>query len=172
MKPKLRSKKSTGEEAMGTVTVDLTPEHGWFFFSVLALVLQQALVFVIPVAIKRRKTGIKPPVLYPNDSLVKELKLSKEQVEGYLCVQRVHQNNVEFLVTFWPVYFLCGLVDPMNTAYAGAVVLAGRMATAIGYWHGANKRVIGGWFHLPEYYLYYTLGKIGYTLINGASASS
>lgn len=162
----------TGLLAMGRTTIDLTEEHGWFFLSVLALVLQQALVFVIPVSIKRRKTGIKPPVLYPTDSLIKELKLSKEDVEKYLCTQRVHQNNVEFLVTFWPVYFLCGLVDPLSSAYAGAVVFAGRMFTAIGYWHGANKRVIGAWFHIPEYYLYFTLGKISYNLITSAAGST
>ena len=151
--------------------VQLTEEHGWFFLSVLALVLQQAFVFVIPVAMARKKTGIQAPVLYPNDSLIKELKLNKEQVDKYLCVQRVHQNNVEFLVVFWPVYFLCGLVDPMGSAYAGAVVFGGRMATAIGYWHGANKRVFGAWFHFAEWYLYYILGKASYSLITSSTTA-
>jgi hypothetical protein len=47
-------------------------------------------------------------VLYPTDKLISSLKLSPEQVDKYLCVQRVHQNNMEFLVMFFPMLLLAG----------------------------------------------------------------
>ena len=58
---------------------------------------------------------------------------------------------MEFLVTFTPILLLAGLENPMHAAYAGAVVWLGRLVTAIGYWHGANKRSFGGWYILFIY---------------------
>jgi hypothetical protein len=86
--------------------------------------------------------------------LIKELKLTPEQVDKYNCCQRVHQNNMEFLCVFMPIFLLSGFINPLHTAYAGSVVWLGRMFTAIGYWQGANKRGWGGWFHFGMYNVY------------------
>ena len=72
---------------------------------------------------------------------------------------------MEFLVTFTPILLLAGLENPIHAAYAGAVVWLGRLVTAIGYWHGANKRSFGGWFHFGEWYAVYLVGILSYKLI-------
>jgi len=103
--------------------------------------------------------------MYPSESEIAELKLSKEDVTEYNCAQRIHQNNVEFLACYFPVMIVAGLAFPMETAYAGSVVLAGRMATAIGYTKDASKRVWGAWFHIGEVYTTFLCGKLAYQLI-------
>ena len=98
----------------------------------LALWIQQQLIFAIQVAIARKKSGIQPPTLYPRDSEIKALNLSAKDVDSYMCVQRVHQNNVEFLSCYFPIMILAMLYDPTRAFYASLVVLIGRMVTALG----------------------------------------
>lgn len=86
-----------------------------------------------------------------------------------MCVQRVHQNNVEFLTCFFPVMLLAMMDSPTQTFYASVVVWIGRLVTALGYYMGAEKRVVGGWFHFGEYYVVYLAGRFGYKLINGGA---
>lgn len=124
--------------------------------------VQQSIIFVIPVVRQRISTGIKAPTLYPTDSEIKDLKLSPEQVGNYMRAQRVHQNNVEFLVTYVPMLLAAGFQNPVHAAIAGAVVWAGRMVTALGYWQSASARSYGGWFHIPELYTVYLVGKLVY----------
>lgn len=125
--------------------INLPPDFGYVIAVMLAFWVQQSVIFVIPIASARSNTGIQPPVLYPNDSLIKELKLTDEQVDNYMRAQRVHQNNMEFLCAFMPIFFVAGLYNPMHTAIAGALVWAGRLATAIGYWRSAKLRILGAW---------------------------
>ena len=94
---------------------------------------------------QRKATKISPPTIYPTDSQIKDLKLTPEQVEKYLCAQRVHQNNLEFLAVFLPIFLLAGLHEPRTAALAGAVVWVGRMVTALGYWSAPGARIYGGW---------------------------
>ena len=150
---------------MTLLTVDA--EYGYVVAVALLLYIQQSIIFAIPVALARRRTGIKPPVLYPNDSLIKSLKLTDEQVDSYNRTQRVHQNNMEFLHSFFPIFLLSGLYNPVHAAIAGAVVFAGRMVTAIGYWHNANSRIFGGWWHFGEFYCLYMVGMFAYNLLTG-----
>ena len=82
-----------------------------------------------------------------------------------MCVQRMHQNNVEFLSCYFPMMIISMMYYPTETFYASTVVLAGRMVTALGYYQGAPKRVFGGWFHFGEYYVVYLVGKTAYNLI-------
>ena len=107
--------------------------------------IQQSILFVIPVAMQRGKTGIKPPTLYPTDSQIKDLKLTETQVTDYMCAQRVHQNNMEFLTVFMPIFLLAGLFEPRKAAIAGALVWAGRLTTALGYLVSPKWRVAGAW---------------------------
>ena len=106
-----------------------------------------------------------PPTLYPRDSEIKQLNLSEKDVDSYMCVQRVHQNNVEFLACFFPAMLVAMIGDPTKTFYASIVVLLGRMVTGLGYYGGAPKRNAGGWFHFGEYYVVYLAGKFAYKLI-------
>jgi len=139
------------------------------FGLVLAVIMlfwvQQAVIFVIPVVTQRGSTGIKPPVLYPNDSLIKELKLSPESVDAYMRSQRVHQNNIEFLVPFLPVFLIAGLFNAEHAAIAGFAVWVGRLVSALGYWRSAEARSYGAWFHIPELYCVYLAGQHVYNLV-------
>ena len=63
--------------------------------------------------------------------------------------------------------FLAMINYPTETFYGSAVVLLGRGVTAMGYYSGAKKRVMGGWFHFGEWYTVYYAGKFAYDLIMG-----
>ena len=84
-----------------------------------------------------------------------------------MCVQRMHQNNVEFLSCYFPIMLLAMINYPSETFYGSTVVLLGRGVTAMGYYSGAKKRVMGGWFHFGEWYTVYYAGKFAYSLIKG-----
>jgi len=147
------------------VSIELTQEHGKCIAALVLLWIQQQLVFVIPVALARKRTGIQPPTLYPRDSEIKALNLSAKDVDSYMCAQRVHQNNMEFLTCFLPIMILAMLDSPTATYKAAIVVLVGRMVTALGYYKGASKRVFGGFFHFGEWYILYLAGAFAYKLI-------
>lgn len=102
-------------------------------------------IFRVIMISRRTATGIKAPVLYPNDSLIKQLNLSPDQVDQYIRTQRVHQNNMEFLTVYFPMLLIAGFENPIHTAIAGAVVFLGRLVTAFGYWRSASARSFGGW---------------------------
>ena len=125
--------------------INIPSEYGYVLLVAVGFWVQQAVIFVIPVITQRGKTGIKAPVLYPNDKLVTSLKLTDHQVDEYMRAQRVHQNNVEFLCIYFPLFLLSSLENPTHAAAAGALVWAGRMVTALGYWRSTNARSYGGW---------------------------
>lgn len=147
------------------VSVELAEQHGKCIAALVALWIQQQLVFAIAVSVARKKSGIQPPTLYPRDSEIKALKLSPAQVDSYMCVQRMHQNNVEFLSCYFPAMILAMLGYPTETFYASVVVLLGRTVMALGYYTGAKKRVFGGFFHFGEWYTVYLAGRFAYDLI-------
>ena len=121
--------------------------------------LQQQVAFTVPVVMKRMKYGIKAPTLYPRDSEIKALKLTDEQVHDYNCTQRAHQNNVELMSVFLPLYLVAGAIPgkAMNVFYAGLAMFAARMLGGLGY--SAGLRKYSGWFHIPEYYILWIVGK-------------
>lgn len=128
--------------------ITIPNEYGYVLLVAVAFWIQQAIIFVIPIAIQRGKTGIKAPVLYPNDKLITTLKLSDAQVGDYMRAQRVHQNNLEFLCIYFPMFLLSSLNNPVHAAAAGAVVWVGRLVTALGYWSSVGARSYGGWYVL------------------------
>jgi hypothetical protein len=69
------------------VAFNIPAEYGYVIACALAFYFQQAIAFVIPVGMARKKTGLKPPSLYPRDSEIKALKLSEEDVGGYMRAQ-------------------------------------------------------------------------------------
>ena len=150
---------------MSAFTLELMSEHGLAIAVLLALWVQQQVIFAIKVTLARKKVGIEAPTLYPRDSEFKAKNLTSAQVDEYMCAQRVHQNNVEFLTAFFPVMLIAMVANPTSNAYAGAVIWLGRMVTALGYWSGANTRVFGAWFHFSELYTGYLAATFVYELI-------
>jgi len=138
-------------------------EYGYVLFVALLLYLMQQLVFLIPVLRERSKTKIEAPILYPRDSEIQKLNLSEEQVMNYYRAQRTHQNNVESMSVFMPIFLVAGLFEPKNVAIAGSIVLIFRLIGGIGYLYG--KRVYGAPWHIGELYLLYIVGKIAYKMI-------
>mmetsp|Transcript_21960 Transcript_21960/g.37055 ORF Transcript_21960/g.37055 Transcript_21960/m.37055 type:complete len:155 (-) Transcript_21960:168-632(-) len=145
--------------------IDLPSEYGYVILVAVALWIQQSIIFAIPVGIIRSKTKIQPPVMYPTDKVISALKLKESQVDEYLRTQRVHQNNVEFLVTYFPILFLSGFQNPVHAAIAGVVVWLGRMTVALGYWQSAGKRVYGAWYNFPMLYQLYMVASLGLSLV-------
>lgn len=138
-------------------------EYGYVLFIAVLLYLTQQLLFVIPVIKERSSTGIKAPTLYPRDSEIEKLNLSEDRVSSYLRAQRAHQNNVELMSVFMPVYLITGLFEPKKVAIAGAIVLFFRVLGGIGYLYG--KRMFGAPFHFGELYLLYLTLIVSYNLI-------
>eukprot|EP00040_Diaphanoeca_grandis_P019285 m.101777 g.101777 ORF g.101777 m.101777 type:complete len:150 (+) comp27349_c1_seq1:98-547(+) len=148
---------------MVTLTVD--KEYGYIIGLSVAFFFQQQLAFVIPVVRARMATGIKAPTLYPRDSEIKALKLTDEQVHDYYCKQRAHQNNVEFMSVFFPLFMLAGAIpgETMNIFYAGLMVFAFRMLGGLGY--SAGLRKYSGFFHIGELFIVYKLGKCAFDML-------
>lgn len=138
--------------------MEIKREYGYVLLIAVLLYLHQQLVLVIPVIKNRLSTGISAPTLYPRDSQISELELSKEQVDQYLRAQRAHQNNVELTSVFMPLFLIVGLFEPTQAAIGGTIVLLFRILGGIGYLHG--KRMIGAGFHLGELYILYLACKI------------
>ena len=143
--------------------MELKKEYGYVLFVALLLYLMQQLVFIIPVLRERSKTKIQAPTLYPRDSEIQKLNLNEDQVLNYYRAQRVHQNNVESMSVFMPIFLIAGLFEPKNVAIAGTIVLFFRLIGGIGYLYG--KRVYGAPWHIGELYLLYIVGKIAYKMI-------
>ena len=131
----------------------------------------QQLLMVIPVLKARSDTKIKAPTLYPRDSEIKKLELTDDQVLYYYRAQRVHQNNVEVMSVFLPIFMIAGFFEPTKVALSGIVVLIFRIIGGIGYLYG--QRVFGSAWHLGELYLLYLVGTIAYKLLyKGSSVDS
>eukprot|EP00605_Chrysophyceae_sp_TOSAG23-4_P002344 GSChrysophyteH1.ASY1.ANO1.2592.1 assembled CDS len=133
--------------------IETSREFGYVVLVAIGFFLQQQLMFVIPVVMARKSTGISTPTLYPRDSEIKDLRLTDEQVRDYMCKQRAHQNNVEFMSVFMPLYCLAG----------GAFILFFRTIGGLGY--SAGYRKYSGFFHLGELFILYLLGKAAYDMI-------
>jgi hypothetical protein len=141
-------------------------EFGYIVALTVAFFVQQQIIFVIPVVRARFATGIKAPILYPRDSEIKALNLTPAQVDDYYCKQRAHQNNVEFMSVFLPIFVLAGsmgaVINTMEVVYSGLVVFGFRMLGGLGY--AAGLRKYSGFFHLGEFYILYLLGKAAFDM--------
>jgi uncharacterized membrane protein YgcG len=143
--------------------MNVKKEYGYVLIVGLLLYLLQQLVFLIPVLRERSQTKIKAPILYPRDSEIQKLNLTSDQVLKYYRAQRVHQNNVESMSVFMPIFLIAGLFEPKNVAIAGLVVFVFRLIGGIGYLYG--NRMYGAPWHLGELFLLYTVGKIAYKML-------
>ena len=145
------------------MNIEVQKEYGYVLLVGLALCLTQQLILLIPVLKMRSQTKIKAPTLYPRDSEIKELELKTEDVEKYMRAQRAHQNNVELMSVFMPMFLIIGLFKPKKAAIGGLVVLVFRILGGVGYFF--KKRVYGAPFHLGEIYILYLGFRIVYELL-------
>jgi|TARA_B110000971_G_C19957244_1_gene476247 uncharacterized MAPEG superfamily protein len=143
--------------------MNIKKEYGYVLIIALLLYITQQVLMIIPVMKERSSSNIKAPILYPRDSEIKELGLSKEQVLNYYRAQRVHQNNVEVMSVFMPLFLIAGFFEPTKVAIAGAIVWVFRLVGGIGYLYG--KRMYGVPWHLGEIYLLYIIGKTAFDLL-------
>ena len=143
--------------------MNIKKEYGYVLIIALLLYITQQVLMIIPVMKERSSSNIKAPILYPRDSEIKELGLSKEQVLNYYRAQRVHQNNVEVMSVFMPLFLIAGFFEPTKVAIAGAIVWIFRLVGGIGYLYG--KRMYGVPWHLGEIYLLYIIGKTAFDLL-------
>ena len=143
--------------------MNIKKEYGFVLIIALLLYITQQVLMIIPVMKERSSSNIKAPILYPRDSEIKELGLSKEQVLNYYRAQRVHQNNVEVMSVFMPLFLIAGFFEPTKVAIAGAIVWIFRLVGGIGYLYG--KRMYGVPWHLGEIYLLYIIGKTAFDLL-------
>jgi hypothetical protein len=136
----------------------VSSNYGYIIGSALGFYFMQNFVLVIPVVKWRQKLGIKAPLLDPPDSVVKDLKISDDDLHTYRCVQRAHLNNVEFISHFLPLYLIAGAFPErtMSVFYAGLGVLGFRLFGGLGYPYGLRK--YSGFFHLFEWYILWGLG--------------
>lgn len=143
--------------------MNIKKEYGYVLIMSLLLYITQQLLMLIPVMKERSSSNIKAPILYPRDSEIKELGLNKEQVLNYYRAQRVHQNNVEVMSVFMPLFLIAGFFEPTKVAIAGAIVWVFRLVGAIGYLYG--NRMYGAPWHIGEIYLLYIIGKTAFDLL-------
>jgi uncharacterized MAPEG superfamily protein len=143
--------------------MNIKKEYGYVLIMSLLLYITQQVLMLIPVMKERSSSNIKAPILYPRDSEIKELGLSKEQVLNYYRAQRVHQNNVEVMSVFMPLFLIAGIFEPTKVAIAGAIVWIFRLVGGIGYLYG--NRMYGAPWHIGEIYLLYIIGKTAFDLL-------
>ena len=136
--------------------MNIKKEYGYVLIIGILLYITQQILMLIPVMRERSSTNITAPILYPRDSEIKNLNLSDEQVLNYYRAQRVHQNNVEVMSVFMPLFLIAGIFKPTRVAIAGLIVWIFRLIGAIGYLYG--KRMYGAPWHLGEIYLLYIIG--------------
>jgi uncharacterized MAPEG superfamily protein len=143
--------------------MNIKKEYGYVLIVALLLYITQQVLMVIPVMMERNSTKIKAPILYPRDSEIKKLNLNDEQVLNYYRAQRVHQNNVEVMSVFMPLFLIAGFFEPTKVAIAGAIVWIFRLVGGIGYLYG--NRMYGAPWHLGEIYLLYIIGYSAFKLL-------
>jgi uncharacterized MAPEG superfamily protein len=151
------------------ITLNINKNYGYVLLIALSLYLTQQLIMLIPVLMARKKTKIEAPTLYPRDSEIKKLNLKEEDVDYYLRAQRAHQNNVEFMSVFLPLFLIIGLFKPKKTAMAGLIVLIFRIIGGVGYLY--KKRVFGAAFHFGELYILFLGFQIVYELLKNNNSN-
>ena len=144
--------------------MNIKKEYGYVLIVALFLYITQQVLMVIPVMRERSSTKIKAPTLYPRDSEIKKLNLSEDQVLNYYRAQRVHQNNVEAMSVFMPMFLIAGFFQPTKVAIAGAIVWIFRLVGGFGYLYG--QRMYGAPWHLGEIYLLYIIGYSAFDLLS------
>lgn len=96
----------------------------------------------------RRKYKVPYPTMYATETP------TNKDGRAFNCVQRAHQNTLEFLPSFLTVLLLGGLRYPLAAAVLGGLYFVARIQYFRGYSSGeANQRFsAGGAFVFPTYF--------------------
>jgi glutathione S-transferase len=95
-------------------------------------------VILLQVLSARLKYDVKYPIMYAQESESKDFK-------AFNCVQRGHQNTLEFMPTFLALLLVAGFQYPLVAAGFGAVYTVARIQYFRGYSTGqAAARYNGG----------------------------
>lgn len=122
---------------LGSMAVELVEGYGWVLISLFVnIILTQWMGFKVGAARKQFKVFY--PTMYAVESENKDAK-------QFNCVQRGHQNTLEFMSTFVALLLLSGLQYPIIAALLGALYSVGRFQYFRGYSTGkAASRYQGG----------------------------
>lgn len=117
---------------MSTLSLVVPKEYGYVILvGVGSTLVNMWLSFRVGKA--RKLYNVKYPTMYSDTNIV------------FNCIQRSHQNFLEYYPQFLMVLFLGGIEYPRLAAGAGVVFLAGRIVYALGYSTGdPAKRMRGG----------------------------
>lgn len=131
---------------MGTVSFDLPRTYG---LVVLTAVMNWFILMwqALKVGTARKKFGVKYPALYEN-----------KDPSIFNCIQRAHQNSLEWNPGFLTFLFIGGLYAPITSAAAGVVYNFGRVYYAKGYYEGSPHKGLWG-----LYGIFYLLGATCYS---------
>jgi glutathione S-transferase len=123
------------------MAVEMVAGYGWVILALVANVLLN-LYMAMQVGSARRKYKVPYPTMYAIDSENKQAKL-------FNCVQRGHQNSIEYMPTFFAVLLIGGLQFPIAAAILGAIYNVGRFLYFQGYATGTveARHARGGRLH-------------------------
>ncbi|KAJ7539668.1 hypothetical protein O6H91_11G104600 [Diphasiastrum complanatum] len=107
------------------VSLEVPASYGWVVLVLVAKVVLN-IWMGIQVGAARRKYKVPYPTMYANESDNKDAKL-------FNCVQRGHQNCLEFIPVFFVLLLLGGLQHPKIASGLGVLYLVGRYYYFIGY---------------------------------------
>ncbi|CDF36143.1 microsomal glutathione S-transferase [Chondrus crispus] len=115
----------------------LVAVQNWFILMWQALRLAKA----------RKEHDVKYPTMYEN-----------KEPSPFNCVQRAHQNSLEWNPGFLSFLFISGITTPIFSTAAGVVYNVGRVYYAKGYYRGNPHEGLWG-----LYGLFYLVGGACYT---------
>lgn len=133
---------------MGSVSIEVSSTYGlvilvsvmnWFVLMWMAFKLAKA----------RKDFNVKYPTMYEN-----------KEPSQFNCVQRAHQNSLEWNPAFLAFLFVSGLTTPLLSTAAGVLYNVGRVYYAKGYYGGNPHEGLWG-----LYGLFYLIGGSLYTAI-------
>lgn len=84
----------------------------------------------------RKESGIKYPQLYATE----EQAAKSAAAYRFNCVQRAHQNTLEYLPNFLVTLLVTGLIAPRLAAICGGLFHVGRIVYTLGYSSGDPKK--------------------------------
>lgn len=137
--------------------MEMVPGYGWVTLALTCYILLNQYMSVM-VGMAREKFNVPYPTMYALES-------ENKNAKQFNCIQRGHQNCLEFLPVFFAMLLVGGLQYPRFAAFFGFVYVVARFLYFRGYSSGnpALRYGMGGQFHFLA--LLMLLGcTIGFTL--------
>lgn len=141
------------------VSIELTKEYGYVVLVLVAYVFLN-LWMGFQVGKARRNYKVFYPTMYAIESENKDAKL-------FNCVQRGHQNSLEWMPVFFVILLLGGLQHPTIAAGLGGIYIVARFFYFKGYATGVpdNRLKIGGLNYLALLGLIICTASFGINLL-------